>query len=88
MTHVGSIPTFAIIQLLGVTATRQVLILKPTVQILRELRMGYWYNGDYSGLLIRQIRVRIPGSPLTPHLLTRTGSQTFNLAVRVQVPLG
>ena len=31
--------------------------------------MGYWYNGYYSGLLIRQIRVRIPGSPLTPHLL-------------------
>ena len=29
--------------------------------------MGYWYNGYYSGLLIRQIRVQIPGDPLTPH---------------------
>ena len=43
--HVGSNPTFAIIQPLGVTATRQVLILKLWVQIPRELRMGYWYNG-------------------------------------------
>ena len=44
-THVGSNPTFAIIQPLSVTATRQVLILKLWVQIPRELRMGYSYNG-------------------------------------------
>ena len=33
--------------------------------------MGYSYNGHYSGLLIRQIRVQIPGGPLTPCLAGR-----------------
>ena len=29
--------------------------------------MGYSYNGYYTRLLICEIRVRIPGDPLTPH---------------------
>ena len=49
-------------------ATRQALTLELRVQIPRGLRMGYSYNGYYARLLICEIRVQIPGSPLTPHL--------------------
>ena len=34
------------------------------ISLLSFLIMDYWYNGYYSGLLTRQIRVRIPGDPL------------------------
>ena len=50
--------------------------------------MGYSYNGNYSGLLIRQIGVRIPGSPLTPHLTKWIGGHILSVEVRVRIPLG
>ena len=50
--------------------------------------MGYWYNGYYSGLLIRQIRVRIPGSPSTPHRTNGSGRHILSVEVRVRIPLG
>ena len=45
--------------------------------------MGYWYNGYYSGLLIRQIRVRIPGSPLTPYRTNGSGRHILSVEIRV-----
>ena len=50
--------------------------------------MGYSYNGHYSGLLIRQIRVRIPGSPLTPHRTNGSGRHILSVEIRVRLPLG
>ena len=50
--------------------------------------MGYSYNGYYSGLLIRQIRVRIPGSPLTPHRTNGSGRHILSVEIRVRLPLG
>ena len=50
--------------------------------------MGYWYNGYYSGLLIRQIRVQIPGSPLTPHRTNGSGHHILSVEMRVRLPLG
>ena len=50
--------------------------------------MGYWYNGYYSGLLIRQIRVQIPGSPLTPHRTNGSGRHNLSVEIRVRLPLG
>lgn len=38
---------------------------------------GHSYNGYYSGLLIRQIRVRIPGGPYGSIILRRSGRRPF-----------
>ena len=50
--------------------------------------MGHSYNGYYSGLLIRQIRVRIPGGPLKIWLrrLSRLGRSPFKAEKRVRTP--
>ena len=50
--------------------------------------MGYWYNGYYSGLLIRQIRVRIPGDPLTPHHTNRIRWPGFQSGDTGSSPVG
>ena len=59
-----------------------------SVQVRTDLLMGYWYNGYYSGLLIRQIRVQIPGGPLTPHRTNGSGRHILNVEIRVRLPLG
>ena len=41
-----------------------------------------------AGLLIRQIRVRIPGSPLTPHRTNGSGRHILSVEIRVRLPLG
>ena len=50
--------------------------------------MGYWYNGYYSGLLIRQIRVQIPGDPLTPHHTNRIRWPDFQSGDTGSSPVG
>ena len=49
--------------------------------------MGYWYNGYYSGLLIRQIRVQIPGSPFqyVRRIWDRSGLQIPTWMVRLHL---
>ena len=59
-----------------------------SVQVRTDLLMGCWYNGDYNGLLIRQIRDEIPGDPLTPHRSNGSGRHILNVEIRVRLPLG
>ena len=66
----------------------QAFNLEIRVQVRTDLLMGYWYNGDYSGLLIRQIRVQIPGDPLTPHRTNGSGRHILSVEIRVRLPLG
>ena len=52
--------------------------------------LGHSYNGYYSGLLIRQIRVRIPGGPLKIWLrrLNRLGRCPFKAEMSGSNPVG
>ena len=48
--------------------------------------LGHSYNGYYSGLLIRQIGVRIPDDPSWLRRLTGKDTALSRLKCRVQIP--